>query len=101
MTNEKNRKEKKKKKGNVQCNVCFRSKWMTLFLTGLPTEHQYIATLLHYENMTLKITLKSPTTLKTSETTLKSFTKDNHTEIFNLITLKSVCYCYLTTDIVF
>ena len=31
---------------------------------------------------------------KTTETTLKSFTKDNHTEIFSLITLKFVCYCY-------
>ena len=41
----------------------------------------------HYEDMTLKITLKSPTTLKknpkTTETTLKSFTKYNHTEIFS------------------
>ncbi len=31
---------------------------------------------------------------KTTETTLKSFTKDNYTEIFSLITLKYVCYCY-------
>ncbi len=32
---------------------------------------------------------------KTSEITLKSFTKDNHTGIFSFITLKYVCYCYL------
>ena len=31
---------------------------------------------------------------KTSETTLKNFTKDNHAQIFSLITLKFVCYCY-------
>ncbi len=32
---------------------------------------------------------------KTTETTLKKkFTKDNHTVIFSLITLKFVCYCY-------
>ncbi len=40
----------------------------------------------HYENMTLKITLKSPIMLKTTETTLKSFTKDNRTEISSLMT---------------
>ncbi len=31
---------------------------------------------------------------KMTETTLKSFTKDNHTENFSLIILKFVCYCY-------
>ena len=31
---------------------------------------------------------------KTTEITLKSFTKDNHTEMLFLMTLKSVCYCY-------
>ena len=30
---------------------------------------------------------------KITETTLKNFTKDNHTEMFSLITLKYVCYC--------
>ena len=32
----------------------------------------------------------------TSETTLKSFTKDNHSEILSLMTLKYVTYCYST-----
>ena len=40
--------------------------------------------------MTLKITEKSIH----SETTLKSFTKDNHMGFFVLITLKSACFCY-------
>ncbi len=31
---------------------------------------------------------------KTTETTLKRCTNDNHTEIFSVITLKFVCYCY-------
>ena len=38
-------------------------------------------------------TAKSNHTEKTNKTTLKSFTKDNHTGIFSLITLKLVCYC--------
>ncbi len=40
-----------------------------------------------YENMTLKITLKSPTTLK-------NFTKDYNTEICSLITLTFARCCY-------
>ncbi len=42
----------------------------------------------HYENMTLKITLKSPTTLKKHWNHTEKPTKDNHTEICSLITLK-------------
>ncbi len=45
---------------------------------------------LPYENIILKITLIQPY-WKTTETT---FTIDNHTEIFYLITQKNVFYCY-------
>ncbi len=70
---------------------CYGSIIVTNILNGTPT--LYVS---HYENMALKITLKSATHWNTSETTLalKSFTKDNHTESFSLITLKLVSYCY-------
>ncbi len=49
-----------------------------------------------HENMTLKIILKRQPQphWNTSKSTLKSLTKDNHTEIFFVITLKFVSNCY-------
>ncbi len=45
------------------------------------TKRCFVLKMEHYGNMTLKITLKSPTTLKNPDTNLKILTKDNHTEI--------------------
>ncbi len=44
----------------------------------------------HFDNITLKLNLEVQTHWKTSETTLQSFTKDNHADICLLLLFKNV-----------
>ena len=73
----------------------------------LPHSEFILRSLYHYENMTLKITLKSPITMKnhwnnTGEHCTKILTlkclfaqpMTKHIRIWTYITLKFVCYCY-------
>ena len=76
--------------GNVKDNgMCYKLFDVNIVIT------LYLILLCLYENMTLKITLKVQPQWNTPETTLKIFTKDNHTVIFCKIILKTGRHCYL------
>ncbi len=74
---------------NSHAEKCIRHQYGSHFYPLLTKTYKSL-----WEYDTENHTEKSNHTINTTETTLKSFTRDNHTEIFSLITLKFVCYCY-------
>ena len=74
--------------------------WSDMYLTQLTISHLFVFSIMSTATgITTRIWhwkshWKVQPHWKTAETSLNSFTYDNHTEIRSLITLKYFCYCY-------